>query len=63
MTILHIDSSINGAGSASRAITGAIVDSLAKSNWGEPVIYRDATNAKAAGAFDKLTEFYGEHYD
>jgi FMN-dependent NADH-azoreductase len=41
VTILHIDSSINGAGSASRAITGAIVDKLAKSNWGEPVVYRD----------------------
>lgn len=29
----------------------------------EPVIYRDATNAKDAGAFDKLTDFYGEHHD
>ena len=28
MTILHIDSSINGENSASRAITGAIVDQL-----------------------------------
>ena len=41
MTILHIDSSINGENSASRAITGAIVDKLKASNWGEPVIYRD----------------------
>lgn len=41
MTILHIDSSINGENSASRAITGAIVDKLKASNWGEPVNYRD----------------------
>jgi FMN-dependent NADH-azoreductase len=41
VTILHIDSSINGENSASRAITGAIVDKLKASNWGEPVIYRD----------------------
>lgn len=41
MTILHIDSSINGANSASRAITAAIVDKLKVSNWGEEVIYRD----------------------
>lgn len=41
MTILHIDSSINGEASASRAITKAIVDKLAQSNWGEPIVYRD----------------------
>ncbi len=41
MTILHIDSSINGENSASRAITKAIVDKLSDTNWGEPVIYRD----------------------
>jgi FMN-dependent NADH-azoreductase len=41
VTILHIDSSINGENSASRAITKAIVDRLSDSNWGEPVIYRD----------------------
>jgi len=41
VTILHIDSSINGENSASRAITRAIVDKLKASNWGEPVIYRD----------------------
>ena len=41
MTILHIDSSINGDNSASRAITKAIVERLKASNWGEPVIYRD----------------------
>jgi FMN-dependent NADH-azoreductase len=41
VTILHIDSSINGENSASRAITKAIVDKLSDTNWGEPVIYRD----------------------
>jgi FMN-dependent NADH-azoreductase len=41
VTILHIDSSINGENSASRAITRAIVDKLTGPNWGEPVIYRD----------------------
>ena len=41
MTILHIDSSINGENSASRAITARIVDQLKALNWGEEVIYRD----------------------
>ena len=41
MTILHIDSSINGEGSASRAITKAIVDQLSQSGQGETVVYRD----------------------
>ena len=41
MTTLHIDSSINGENSASRAISGAIVGKLAKSNWGEQIVYRD----------------------
>jgi FMN-dependent NADH-azoreductase len=41
VTILHIDSSINGENSASKAITKAIVDKLSDTNWGEPVIYRD----------------------
>jgi len=41
VTILHIDSSISGENSASRAISGAIVDKLKQSNWGEKVIYRD----------------------
>ena len=41
MTILHIDSSINGDNSASRTITRAIVEKLNVSNWGEPVAYRD----------------------
>ena len=45
MTILHLDSSINGENSASRAISGAIVDRLKQSNWGAPIVYRDLAAA------------------
>jgi FMN-dependent NADH-azoreductase len=41
VTILHIDASINGEQSASRAISRSIVDQLKGSNWGEEVVYRD----------------------
>ena len=41
MTILHIDASINGENSASRAISKSIVDQVKGSNWGEEVVYRD----------------------
>lgn len=41
MTILHIDSSINGENSASRAITRVIVDKLTQFDGGDPVVYRD----------------------
>ena len=41
MTILHIDSSINGDGSASRELSRSIVDQVRQSNWGEEVVYRD----------------------
>ncbi len=41
MTILHIDSSINGENSASRAISARIVEQLKGLNWGEMVIHRD----------------------
>ena len=41
MTILHIDSSINGEGSASRAISRAIVDQLRASDAFAPVVTRD----------------------
>ena len=51
MTILHIDSSINGDNSASRAISRSIVDRLKASNWGAPVVYRDL----AAEPLDHLT--------
>ena len=41
MTILHLDASINGDNSASRAISAKIVDQLKAAQWGEEVIYRD----------------------
>ena len=41
MTILHIDSSINGETSASRALSRSIVEQLASAQWGEEIIYRD----------------------
>ena len=41
MIILHIDSSINGENSASRAISARIVDQLKSAQWGEEVVYRD----------------------
>jgi FMN-dependent NADH-azoreductase len=41
VTILHIDASINGENSASRAITRSIVEQVAGANWGEQVVHRD----------------------
>ncbi len=41
MTILHIDSSINGENSASREVSGSIVNQLKSALWGEEVVYRD----------------------
>ena len=41
MTILHIDSSINGENSASRAITAAIVARVKALEPGAEVVYRD----------------------
>ena len=41
MTILHIDSSINGEKSASRAISARIVEQLKSALWGEQLVYRD----------------------
>jgi FMN-dependent NADH-azoreductase len=41
VTILHIDSSINGENSASRSITKSIVEQLKTGLWGEEVVYRD----------------------
>ena len=43
MTILHIDASISGENSASRAISRSIVDQLKSAQRGEAVIYRDLT--------------------
>ena len=41
MTILHIDASINGESSASRAISRSIVDQLTIERGGADVVYRD----------------------
>lgn len=41
MTILKIDSSINGQNSASRALTDSIIEQLRASNWGEQLVTRD----------------------
>jgi FMN-dependent NADH-azoreductase len=41
VTILHLDSSINGANSASRELSAKIVDQLNTRQWGERVVYRD----------------------
>ena len=41
MTILHIDSSINGENSASRVVSQSIVEQLKSAQWGEQVVYRD----------------------
>lgn len=41
MTILHIDSSITGANSASRALTASIVEQLRNAQPGENVVHRD----------------------
>ncbi len=41
MTILHIDSSISGENSASRAITSALVARLKAADRGAAIIYRD----------------------
>jgi FMN-dependent NADH-azoreductase len=41
VTILHIDASINGDNSASRAISRSIVEQLKNAQWGEEVVYRD----------------------
>jgi FMN-dependent NADH-azoreductase len=41
VTILHIDASINGENSASRAISRSIVDRLKTAQGGEEIVYRD----------------------
>jgi FMN-dependent NADH-azoreductase len=41
VTILHIDSSINGENSASRAISRSIVDQLTIERGGADIVYRD----------------------
>jgi FMN-dependent NADH-azoreductase len=41
VTILHVDASINGQSSASRAISAKIVDQFKAAQWGKEVVYRD----------------------
>ena len=41
MTILHVDASINGENSASRAISRSIVEQVKSGQWGEKLVYRD----------------------
>ena len=41
MTILHIDTSINGDNSASRQLTRSVVEQIKGSRWGERIVYRD----------------------
>ena len=41
MTILHIDASINGENSASRAISRSIIDQLTVERGGGDIVYRD----------------------
>jgi FMN-dependent NADH-azoreductase len=41
VTILHLDASINGENSASRAISGSIVNQVKTAQWGEQLVYRD----------------------
>ena len=57
MTILHIDSSISGEQSATRALTRSIVDQLKASQWGEEVVYRDECWLRVYGGKDGHTVF------
>ena len=41
MTILHLDSSINGDNSATRVLTRSVIEQIKGRNWGERIIYRD----------------------
>jgi FMN-dependent NADH-azoreductase len=41
VTILHIDTSINGDNSASRQLTASLVEQIKGSQWGEEIVYRD----------------------
>jgi FMN-dependent NADH-azoreductase len=41
VTILHIDSSINGENSASRTLSRSIIHQLKSAEWGEQVVQRD----------------------
>jgi len=41
VTILHLDSSINGDNSASRVLSAKILEQLKTAQWGEQIVYRD----------------------
>lgn len=41
MTVLHLDASINGENSASRALSKSIVEQIKAGQWGGEVVYRD----------------------
>jgi FMN-dependent NADH-azoreductase len=57
VTILHIDSSINGEQSASRQLTKHIVDQLKGTQWGEQIVYRDlAANPLPHLTFDAFAD-------
>jgi FMN-dependent NADH-azoreductase len=41
VTVLHLDASINGENSASRALSKSIVEQIKAGQWGGEVVYRD----------------------
>jgi len=45
VTILHLDSSINGDNSASRVLSAKILEQLKTAQWGEQIVYRDLAAA------------------
>ncbi len=55
MKLLHIDSSILGGNSASRVLSAAIADQLAKATPGLDIVYRDL-------AAEPLSHLSGEHF-
>ena len=57
MTILHLDTSINGDNSASRQLTKSLVEKLKSAQWGEEVVYRDlAANPIAHLTLDQFAD-------
>lgn len=57
MTILHIDSSISGAGSVSRTISGAIVERLVREEPGARIVRRDLVSEPLAHlTFDSFAD-------
>ena len=55
MKLLHLDSSILGGNSASRQLSAAMVDQLAKATPGLEIVYRDL-------AAEPLSHLSGEHF-